>query len=261
MTHAHDWYPTGLWVDGLFCRPCREPGCTAALCLTPDRVESIRDGVFPMAVGGVALDIEDDPRGGVAKIVIRELSDSYLINQMEFKLGDVILDIGAHVGIVSCYIGKRWPEVRIYAFEPVPDNYRRLQRNLAANGVTSVRPFQLALTGNGRRVAMSADPAVNSGGGSILGRNPTLRVPSTTLTNVFAKLAPDRVALLKIDCEGAEYEVLTAGETLLDRVDALVGEFHDGAAVRALGYSPDDLEAMVWQHVPVVHVTRCMMGA
>jgi hypothetical protein len=55
-----------------------------------------------------------------------------------------------------------------------------------------------------------------------------IRVPAITLSGAFEKLQIARCDFLKIDCEGAEYEILfAADETTLSRIGHIAMEYHD----------------------------------
>jgi len=265
MSHyPHEWLPTGLYINGVLCVPCAQPGCDAALCYEATG-EVVREGVFPQDVAGLRLDIEDDPRGGVAKIILHEITNSYLLNQIEFERGDIALDIGAHVGIVSVYLAAKHPDIAIYAFEPMPDNYKRLLRNLRANRISNVRASNKALSGNGRSLLLRGNPSQNTGGASafsVTASESAHRAESVTLGQVFSDLGIDRCRLLKLDAEGAEYEIIAADPALLSRVDYLVGEFHYNDTLAEMGYSPQQLLEMCRQYIPAdhLHITTCRMG-
>ena len=55
----------------------------------------------------------------------------------------VILDIGANIGIASIYFTNRFPSAKIYAFEPMPENYSLLTKNIT--DYTNIKAFQFAL--------------------------------------------------------------------------------------------------------------------
>lgn len=250
--NGHDWSAVGLLEDGsdipLF--PCRRNGCTAG--------RSGRDDDSPVIPNAFQMDfvLEDDPRGGVAKLIYREMV-GYGLYEIELRPGDVVIDIGAHVGVISVYLARKCPDISIYAFEPSPDNYTRLVRNIAANGVGNVRAYNLAVSGDGQPTRIYGDAGSNTGGYSAFTApvGEPLIVGSVTLADIFEMVGCERIRLLKIDCEGAEYGVLKAGELLLDRVDALVGEFHSNGRLLAAGESPDALRALCEQHIAHVRVT------
>lgn len=223
---GHDWATTGIHDHGAVLVPCRRDGCEAG-ARHLGGYWTLEAHAFPNAVNGIALDIADDPLGGVAKIVKREVATSYDLDTVPLARGDVVIDIGAHVGIVSIYLAKRYPGIRVYAFEPVPGNYARLLRNIAANEAEGITALNLAVTYDGRDLTLAGDPHANSGGiSAYTNAEPRFTVKSTTLPAILVDYSIERCKLLKIDCEGAEHEILGHGAGTLDRIDYLRGEFH-----------------------------------
>jgi FkbM family methyltransferase len=186
-------------------------------------------------VRGVPLLAWDEAESIAADRIAGELwNDVYGLESIPFAPGDVAVDVGAHVGMVSVYLAKRWPFLRVHAFEPHPENYRNCAVNLALNGVAeTVRLSPLAITADRRPVALHW-LAVNTGGASAVFAWTAARsvgpLSSTTLDDVFGHvLAPgQRCKLLKLDCEGMEYEIL-GQPGILDRVDYLAAEIHQQA--------------------------------
>ena len=190
------------------------------------------------AVRGVELLAWDEEGSLSAGRVAGELhADVYGLESIPFRDGDVVLDIGTHVGLVSLYLAKRWPFLRIHAFEPHPVNYRNCAENLRINGVANVRLTRQAVTADGRAVELRCLPC-NTGGATAVfdmpGAGAAVPAPSTTLAAVCAQALPPggRCRLLKLDCEGMEYEILRE-EGALDRIDYLAAELH-------YGYGADD---------------------
>ena len=264
---THDWAPTGLWIDGKVCFPCQHRGCEAGLRQNGGgRPAMVVDGLFPSRIGCIELTILDHPKGSVAKTVIHELSSSYLLQAVTFREGDIAIDIGAHVGIVSIYLAKRWPGIRVYAFEPVPENFARLQANIQANNADGISGFQLAVSGKGGNVQLTGNLEENSGGFSEHippgSGTQTHTAESVTLTQILEQLHIPRCRLLKIDCEGAEYGILTAARESLRRIDYLSGEFHINKRLADAGQSPAELLDICEQYIKpeCIHVTTCRMG-
>ena len=260
--HEHNWAATGLWVEGQMEVPCREPECVAALVGT-QRGWVVRSYGYEMQVNGIPLEIEDDPEGSVAKVVVKEIKRNPILVTVALNPGDVVLDIGAHVGIVSVFLAKRAPQARIIAFEPVPDNFARLERNLLANNITNVTAVNKAVTANGKPLVLSGDSSQNSGGFSAFtGQEGGVKVESTTLKAVFKDYAIDRVRLLKIDAEGSEHPVLLSSGTLLERVDYLTGEIHISQTLLEQGHTLERLAKFCSRYfAPAhIHVSPCRIG-
>jgi FkbM family methyltransferase len=198
-------------------------------------------------IDGVSLLAYDEVHSQAADWVAWELqADEYRLREIHFAEGDVVIDIGAHVGLFSIYLARRWPGLTVFAFEPFPANFRNCAENLRLNGVSNVVLSNRAIAGNNRLLNMATDPH-NSGGASAMVRTfqsigTGSDVAAITLDEVFSANGIDRCRLLKIDCEGMEYEILP-GARVLDKVEYLAGEFHASASLQSLGWCPERLRA------------------
>jgi FkbM family methyltransferase len=184
-------------------------------------------------IHGIALAAYDETSSETADRVAGELfHDAYGFAHIPFEAGDVVIDIGAHVGLVSIYLAKRWPFLRIEAFEPHPTNHRNCIDNLDLNGVSNVHVSQLAVTAD-RRPLVLQSLRCNTGGATAVfdmpGADRSPAMDSVTLADILdMTLTPgQRCRLLKIDSEGIEYEILPS--PALARVDFLAAEFHEDA--------------------------------
>jgi FkbM family methyltransferase len=200
--------------------------------------------VQSFVIDGFPIVVADMPESVSAQIIAWELeADCYGLNRIDFQPGDVIIDIGAHIGMFAIYAALRFPQVVIHAFEPFPENFERLKQNLDRNGITTVRINQQAVSGDGRLLEMVTD-ALNSGGSTCHSRTLEYErrtgIPSTTLDQIFDSLGVDKCKLLKIDCEGSEYEILFSTHSL-SKVEYLSGEFHYNQLLQDQGYSVEGL--------------------
>lgn len=239
--HTHQWAKIGLFDGkGGMSTPC--VGCWDELSRERG---IIKDGFKPSFPLKFVPDTD-----GITRLVCREIERDYKLDNLDLKDGDTIVDIGAHKGIVSCYLGWKYPQARVLSYEPVKVNYDAMLENIKLNGLTNIIPFNLAVTSDGRDVLMAVDTVANSGGSTMMtGDGDLQEAHSVRLLDIFVTYDITRLALLKIDCEGGEYEILGNAWKLLDRVDHLRGEFH-----RAHG-SAGDLELLCKAHIPDVVVT------
>jgi len=196
------------------------------------------------SIKGVDIRAADLPGSIAADGVARELlDDCYGLDRIDFAPGDVVLDVGAHIGLFAAYVGLRYPDVRVHAFEPFPENFELLRENVERNRVSNVRIYPFAISGDGRLLKMATNPE-NSGGATCHSLTLTDRytnmIPSATLDAVFDALDLERCKLLKIDCEGSEYEILLATRSL-EKVEYLSGEFHYNDLLLAQGHTPEGL--------------------
>jgi FkbM family methyltransferase len=153
---------------------------------------------------------------------------------------EVILDIGANIGIASTYLAARFPKARIFAFEPVPANFAILKENVAQ--FENVRPFPVALGPENGSVEMffSASES-NLGGFSFYGddSNVTQKVSVVVRSaeSMMRELALDHADVIKIDTEGAEYDIITSlHKDFLSRVKWIYGELHGNRDFELLAY-------------------------
>jgi FkbM family methyltransferase len=198
---------------------------------------------------GHTLAFSDQPTSAARKYVLRDLrKDAYRLRGIMFRPGDIVVDVGGHVGMFSIFIAKLRPFVKVYAFEPVPENCAHFRSNLERNRVSNVELIPSAVTKDGRDLPITVALASNSGGGTaharVLGQpgHITHRVQSITLQQVFDRYDIRACKLLKIDCEGSEHEVLL-NFSYLDRVEFLRGEFHMNSTLREQGYTIERLAA------------------
>ena len=133
-----------------------------------------------------------------------------------------MLDVGAHIGLVSLYVRSRFPRVTIVAVEPDVGNLALLERNLASSRALIIRG---ALWSRDQRVTFaSATPTsgrITDGEG--------IHVQGYTMASLIARSGFSTVDLLKIDVEGAERHLFVGDHAWLSRVRSVIIEFHDDA--------------------------------
>ena len=136
----------------------------------------------------------------------------------------VILDCGSHIGLSVAWFKRRFPQARITAFEPDPQNFELLQANVAANGFGGVELLNVALAaerGTARFYGQFKAESPMASSHSLKEDWGTQRTKSWILvpTVPLGDYITGPVDYLKLDIEGMELEVLR-----LDRVAAAAGE-------------------------------------
>ena len=135
------------------------------------------------------------------------------------RRGDVVLDIGAHIGYFSLVFARLvGTEGRVFAFEPNPDNYALLKKNVELNGYRNIVCVQKAVSNTTGKVKLHLCPA-NSGGHRIFGpmeNGKTVDVESVRLDDYFADWQ-GHIDFVKVDVEGAELEVIKGMSSLLEK--------------------------------------------
>jgi FkbM family methyltransferase len=147
--------------------------------------------------------------------------------------GAVVLDLGANIGVFSVYAATTARGVRIYAYEPMADFYQLLQENIRLNQLGGVvKCFNCAVgsdTGarelfvDGTNFFFPTLVAPNGGGATH-----KVHVPCTTLAEILDANRLQRVDLVKMDCEGAEYEILySTPARYFDQIEEIRLEYHN----------------------------------
>jgi len=154
--------------------------------------------------------------------------DSYRLRSHPLPAGATVIDIGANIGMFSVYAAVVGKAARVFCYEPFPDSFALLRRNVERNRLQAVRSFQLAIAGTRERRTMQVGPCY--GWNTLFGpaELSSIAVDCLTLADVFERQAIERCDFLKLDCEGSEYEsLLHAPAAVLARVDRVALEYHD----------------------------------
>ena len=149
----------------------------------------------------------------------------------------VIIDVGANAGFFTFFAASQFPGAQIYAYEPIGYNFEQLKRNKELNPTARVWCFKKAVYGYSGEVTLNYDlrdsfttsASVYHSSDTLM---ETIQVPCVTLQEIFNKHQVDRCHLLRMDCEGSEYEILyNCPSTYLHRVDQMAIEVHGGKDV------------------------------
>jgi FkbM family methyltransferase len=179
-------------------------------------------------------------RMGEFKMVV--LDDCYLKGFRRHAFAElsspVVVDVGANLGFFCLYMLSVLRGASVFCVEPVKANYDFLVENLRANGienqVTSVQAALCAKTGTVTLVD-PADEAFPTGA-SVLsspGEGTGYEVAALSLDDFLKQRDLAQVSLLKLDCEGAEYDILYhSSEASLKAIQNVAAEIHVGKGDR-----------------------------
>lgn len=140
-----------------------------------------------------------------------------------------IVDIGANMGSFAVYAAQSCPDARIYCYEPEQQNFGLLKQNIEINKLEGrVSALQCAVAShNGLRELAVGESPLNS---FHIASDDASRqiVKCTTLRNILTDQRLEAIDLLKMNCEGAEYEILEAcSETDFERIANIRLEYHN----------------------------------
>ena len=190
------------------------------------------------------------------------LTEIYLEGIYNLVPGDsrslLVLDVGMNVGLASLFFASRYPDALVVGFEPVADTFRMAQANFALNPEIAQR-IQSHNQGLGAQTESTTFtyPAKYKGSAGAMGVQEqykserelkTEAVEIVKASETIGRLAaehPDRQKIAKIDCEGAEFEILRDLDSAdqLRQLDVVVMEWHHD-----LGGKPQELAALLQRH-------------
>ena len=149
-----------------------------------------------------------------------------------FDIGssDVVIDVGAHTGAFSIYAAKKAVHGKVYAHEAYKENYELLIENIRLNDLKNIVPFNVAVLSKPGIMDFFIGEKNTSASSIFKNRwaKKNVKVNAISLEDVFANNKLKKINFLKIDAEGAEYDIiLNAPPGLLKKVDKISLEFHD----------------------------------
>jgi FkbM family methyltransferase len=160
-----------------------------------------------------------------------------------------VVDVGANIGEITLFAGKKLTQGRVLAFEPNPEVFAELSLNVALNRLTSVELFNVGLYDqDGSLPLYTRDDqpygTTNNGVTSVFSTGcdrKVTTVPLRRFDDVACEGGLARLDVLKIDVEGAEWMVLRGAESSIKRFrPVIIVEVSEGNFERA-GYAPRDL--------------------
>ncbi|MEN3025727.1 MAG: FkbM family methyltransferase [Candidatus Methanosuratincola petrocarbonis] len=139
-------------------------------------------------------------------IILRNNTEKWIYEHLTPKKGEVFVDVGAHIGKYTIEMAKLvGPAGRVFAFEADPDNFNLLKRNVKINNLNNVSTYNIVAWNSESKILFHKGDS--SGHGSVKGSQKFgyYTLESKPLDHI---LYGTKVNWIKIDVEGAEYEVL-----------------------------------------------------
>jgi FkbM family methyltransferase len=163
--------------------------------------------------------------------------DEYHLKQLG-KPGGLFIDIGAHVGGATIAAVAR--DMRTISVEVLKENVDMIKRNLLLSGLSADRRIEHAAihhTSDEILYAVYGDSSTTSGFhheyiGFTMTKPPSKdahvsEIKTISLDGLFAKYDIDACRILKIDCEGAEWQCFKdVPVEILQKIDYIIGEVH-----------------------------------
>jgi FkbM family methyltransferase len=218
--NAKEMYQQGVTLGSLLMWPIRS------------RSSSDRPHVFTLRDGTSFL---APPEGLSFQLLWREIWVEEVYAQAGIHIAPeaTVVDIGANLGLFSLWAASRCERGRVVAVEPSPRMADFAHRNAARNRRSNITVVQVACGGaEGRGVLYTpyGDEARNTLDAHSAGSPRALAdVEVVTLKELFRRTNIEKCDLLKVDCEGSEYDILVKSPIeILDRIQQIALEYHPG---------------------------------
>jgi FkbM family methyltransferase len=163
---------------------------------------------------------------------------------------DVLIDIGANVGLFSCLAAQCG--VPVLAIEPHADNVDLLERNIAFNGLSGVEVLSMGVSnvrGEAKLYGAGQGASLVQGWGAIQGHYSRV-VTVDTLDSVLADRFEGKRLLIKMDAEGSEHAILLGAHLTLAREPAPTWIVENGLTQNFEGMNPHfkDVFGAFWDY-------------
>lgn len=161
-------------------------------------------------------------RASGEKFFFTSLAESPVTNDIylekgKLQLGDVVLDLGAYCGLSSISFSKAVGAAgKVYSFEPDQENYAALCKNIEMHGATNIVPINKGVWASSTKVSFQNEGNLGSSIVSFTNRRSSAHsVEMLSLDDFVKTYNVQKVDFIKMDIEGAEFEVIQSAKKML----------------------------------------------
>ena len=158
-------------------------------------------------------------------VIIKEtiIDDDYRVSAIKDPVKKII-DIGAGLGDFTLLVAKKFPLASVIAFEPNPEQFKLLKENIRQNNIKNVKSYPIAIGTKKSYLLHLFSFNVHS---STVKTNKSKKVIKVNGIRLD-KFINGTVDLLKIDCEGAEIDILKSiSDNKMGLVKRIIIEYHN----------------------------------
>jgi len=155
------------------------------------------------------------------------LEETYLKWKINFSKNSNVIDIGSHIGLFTLQIASMNKNSNIFCFEPNNENFNMLKNNIKINNLKKIKIFQMAVSFKNGETELSINKNDSSGHSIKKEFEKKENVKTITLKKILDDNQIEHCDLLKLDCEGAEYEILfSTSKNELKKIKQICLEYH-----------------------------------
>lgn len=158
----------------------------------------------------------------------KRVKDLWLHN-FDISKPKILIDVGAGIGEESLYLSKVINlDAKLYAIEANPVTYRCLKKTIEKNNLKNVFPIHAAVTKENTSLLISSSSSDHLSNNIFQpAQHNAESVPGITLESMIEKLDINKVDFIKINIEGAEYNALLGGLSIVRSGAHFVVSCHD----------------------------------
>jgi len=169
--------------------------------------------------------------GSTDRFIVNEvwLHKSYTPKGFEINPQDIVVDVGAHIGIFTVLAAKKAHKGKVFCFEPIKENAKFLIKNIKLNNISNVILENKAVSDKKGQLKIYVSKSKNKGQNSIHKLAKTQepeQVEKISFKDFLKKT--DRIDFLKMDCEGSEYPIFySLNKNELSKIKKISLEYHN----------------------------------
>ena len=153
------------------------------------------------------------------------LENAYLKN-FKLKTNSTIIDIGAHIGLFSILVSNICKNGMIYSYEPEKENYNLLNTNLKNNNIKNINFNNLGVASKNGIMKLYFNKNDFAGHSLYRKSEHSVDIKTISIDDIFLKNNLLQCDLLKLDCEGGEYDIImNLSEAILEKINAICIEY------------------------------------
>lgn len=163
-------------------------------------------------------------RGAIIDTVARKC---YTPEGFDISEQDLVVDVGANIGVFALYASQLATNGKVYALEPHPSNFEMLLHNIENNRVDNIVPINQAMSDETGQQTLFISR--NTGGHSLHRKGKhSIPVATLSLEDFTEQYNIGEIDFCKMDCEGGEYSIFSGcSPNILRRIKRISMEYHD----------------------------------
>jgi len=171
-------------------------------------------------------------------------NDTYFVPPYIPRSGDIIMDIGSHIGTFALFAASKIKDAKIFAIEASRENFKYLEKNVTMNNLKNIAIYNFALSDTRGPIRLYHDIFSGSVGHSITmpfseRSEDSEEVWSDTLKNFLEASNIQDCNYARFNCEGSEFKIiLNTPKEILQRIAIMTILYHEDLIK---GFSGKDL--------------------